>query len=109
MASKPGLAVIAAALIGTFGMINSPAVNAQTKDDAAAEEPAKKGKQTAGKITDRSHPDYVRCRSEPVIGSLVRKKKICMTNSEWEQYARAGNADSRTMMDDMMKGGMRQD
>jgi len=29
-----------------------------------------------------------------------------MTNKEWEQYARAGNADSRSMLDDLSKGGM---
>ncbi len=105
MSYKPGMAVIAAALICTFGTINSPAASSQTKDDYAAAKQSKEDKQ-APKITDRSDPDYVRCRSEPVIGSLVRKRKICMTNSEWEQYARSGNADSRSMLDDIGKGGM---
>ncbi len=108
MAYQPGMAVLTAALI-TFGLANIPAATAQVKDDGAAEVPAKKDKRMAGKITDRSHPDYIRCRSEPVIGSLVRKKKICMTNSEWKEYARAGNEGSRSLLDDIMKGGMRQD
>jgi len=104
MSYKSGMAALAAALVCTLATI-SPAAIAQTKNGEAASEQSKKDKQ-APKITDRSHPDYVRCRSEPVIGSLVRKRKICMTNKEWEQYARAGNADSRSMLDDLSKGGM---
>ena len=44
------------------------------------------------KIKDRRHPDYVRCRKEPVIGSLVQKRKICMTNAQWKKYYSEGNA-----------------
>lgn len=58
-------------------------------------------------VTDRSHPDYLRCRSEPVIGSRARMRKICMTNREWEAYARTGNSDARAMVEDISKGGMR--
>ncbi len=105
MAYKSRMAVITAALICSLGMISSPAAVAQTNNGKAAAEKSQEDKGPP-KITDRSHPDYVRCRSEPVIGSLVRKRKICMTNSEWEQYARAGNADSRSMLDDIGKGGM---
>jgi hypothetical protein len=36
------------------------------------------------KITDRSHPDYVRCKSAAVIGSRARRKRTCMSNREWE-------------------------
>ncbi len=43
------------------------------------------------KITDKNHPDYVRCRTEPVIGSLARKRRVCMTNEQWEEAARVGN------------------
>jgi len=105
MSYKPGMAVIAAALVFTLG-INSPAAISKTKDGEAEEKNSEED-QRGPKITDRSHPDYVRCRSEPVIGSLVRKRKICMTNSEWEQYARSGNADSRRFLDDIAKGGIR--
>ncbi len=54
------------------------------------------------KITDRNHPDYVRCRSEPIIGSLARKKRVCMTNKEWAKVARQGNEQSRRMVEDSM-------
>jgi len=102
---KPGIAVIAAALICTLGTIKSPEAISQTKNDEVSKTSSKEASGPP-KIRDRSHPDYVRCRSEPIIGSLVRKRKICMTNSEWEQYARAGNADTRSMLDDISKGGM---
>ena len=103
---KPGMAVIAAALICTLGTIKSPEAISQTKNDEVSKTSSKEASGPP-KIRDRSHPDYVRCRSEPIIGSLVRKRKICMTNSEWEQYARAGNAGARALLDDISKGGMR--
>ncbi|GAB5487816.1 MAG: hypothetical protein Pars2KO_13860 [Parasphingorhabdus sp.] len=56
------------------------------------------------KITDRSHPDYVRCRNRPTMGSLARKQRICMTNREWVVHNRKGNAQSREFVDDMQSG-----
>lgn len=67
----------------------------------AAAQPAK-----AEKITDRNHPDYLRCRREPVIGSRAKKRKICMTNREWEKVARAGNRGARTIVADAQPGFM---
>ncbi len=52
------------------------------------------------KITDRKHPDYVRCRSEPIIGTLARKKRVCMTNREWAAHNREGSKRSREFVDD---------
>lgn len=59
------------------------------------------------KITDRSHPDYKRCRREPIIGSLARMRTVCMTNREWEKFAQRGNAGARSLLDDISKGGLR--
>ncbi len=56
------------------------------------------------KITDRSHPDYVRCRTESIIGSLARKRRVCMTNKEWAKVARQGNRDSRQFVEDGQAG-----
>ena len=42
-------------------------------------------------ITDKSHPDYVKCRTESVIGSRARKRRVCMTNAQWKQAERQGN------------------
>lgn len=52
------------------------------------------------KITDKNHPDYVRCRSESVIGSRAKKRRVCLTNAEWERVARDGNATANRIVDD---------
>ena len=56
------------------------------------------------KITDRNDPNYVRCRSEAIIGSLARKRRICMTNAEWVEYTRTGSRDSKQFVEDMQTG-----
>lgn len=55
-------------------------------------------------ITDRNHPDYVRCRREPVIGSLAKFTRRCFTNREWEEIARVGNSGSRSIVDSARSG-----
>ncbi len=42
-------------------------------------------------ITDRRHPAYVRCRIEPVAGSIMKKRRICMSNRDWKIAIRRGN------------------
>ena len=58
----------------------------------------------AEKITDKNHPDYVRCRSESVIGSRAKKNRVCMTNRQWEEMAREGNDVSRRAVEDARSG-----
>ena len=58
------------------------------------------------KITDKSHPDYVRCKSEAVIGSRARRKRTCMTNREWDLIARRGNEASRDFVQQNQPGFM---
>lgn len=58
----------------------------------AAHDPAPKSK------ADAKDPNAKRCRSAPVTGSLVRGKKVCRTNAEWEQLAETGNRDAQDMM-----------
>lgn len=68
-------------------------------ETATVEDVTKKDKKPK-KITDRKHPEYVRCRSEPIIGSLSRKKRVCMTNREWAAHNREGSKRSREFVDD---------
>jgi hypothetical protein len=63
--------------------------------------------------------DYIRCRRMEVPGSLVKKLRVCKTNTEWRQYSDKGNQDARDSMawiergfsnssepkDDILKGG----
>lgn len=60
----------------------------------------------AEKITDRDHPDYVKCRSEPIIGTRARKKRVCMTNRQWAEAAADGNEVARRIATDAAAGGM---
>jgi hypothetical protein len=56
------------------------------------------------KITDKTHPDYVRCKSEAMIGSRAKRKRTCMTNKEWELTARRGNEATRDFVQDNQPG-----
>ena len=56
------------------------------------------------RITDRRDPEYVRCRLEPVAGSILKKRKICMTNREWTLAIRKGNQYAREFVDDNQPG-----
>lgn len=47
------------------------------------------------KITDRNDPEYVRCKSEAVLGSRAKRTRTCMTNREWAIVARQGNEATR--------------
>ncbi len=59
-------------------------------------------------ITDRRDPEYVRCRLEPVAGSILKKRKICMTNHQWTLAIRKGNQYAREFVDDNQPGFMLQ-
>lgn len=61
---------------------------------------------TPKKITDRRHPDYVRCRSEPIIGALARKRRVCMTNAEWAAAIKASSRNAKEFVDDQQPGFM---
>ena len=52
---------------------------------------------------DFAHPYYIRCRKDPVVGSLVRKLRVCRTNEEWKRFAATGNDSGREILDDMTK------
>lgn len=52
------------------------------------------------RIADSRDPEYVRCRLEPVVGSNLKKRKICMTNHEWTMAIRLGNQYAREFVDD---------
>ena len=54
----------------------------------------------AEEITDRKHPDFIRCRTESVIGSRAKKRKVCLTNRQWEEFARRGNEVARRTVED---------
>lgn len=82
---------LAACLLATF-----PASAQDTQAEPERDE--------KGRITDKKHPDYIRCRSEPVIGSHVKKRRVCLTNAEWARVAREGNGVAKKLVEDMASG-----
>lgn len=72
----------------------SPSAVADTAEPAQLASPASAEGEKAD-ITDKAHPDYVRCKSESVIGSRAKRKRTCMTNREWALVERRGNEASR--------------
>lgn len=58
---------------------------------SAGDETPEPARDAQGKILDRSHPDYVKCRTESVVGSRAKKRRVCLSNREWAQVARQGN------------------
>ncbi len=78
---------------------SAPAEQATTATSEASVKVA-----SAAEITDKNHPDYVRCRSDKVIGSLAKRKKTCMTNREWEAAARTGNRGARDIVESQQVG-----
>jgi len=41
--------------------------------------------------------DRLICRRETPIGSLIARRKMCMTAAEWDKLARDGNEEARKM------------
>ncbi len=87
---------ISVVLVVGVSLISAPPALATSENVPAVEKPKK--------ITDRKHPDYVRCRSEPVIGSRVKKRRVCMSNSQWKEYARKGSKESRDFVESTEPG-----
>jgi hypothetical protein len=50
---------------------------------------------------DLAHPYYIRCRKDPVVGSLVRKLRVCRTNEQWKQFSAQGENNGRDILDEM--------
>lgn len=50
---------------------------------------------------DAKHPYYIRCRKDPVVGSLARKLRVCRTNEQWKQFAAQGENNGREILDEM--------
>ena len=86
------LSALSSLLVVATPVQGTAADEAQATTQQAAPKPEK--------ITDRNHPDYVRCRREAVIGSRARFTKRCFTNREWEQISARGNEASRQIVAD---------
>lgn len=91
--------ILKAATAGIFTVALTVSPASANAAEASLETQTTTEQKKPKKIKDRRHPDYVRCRSEPIIGSLARKKRVCMTNKEWAEFTRQGNKTSREMIE----------
>lgn len=41
------------------------------------------------------HPDFIKCRKIDMIGSLVKKARVCRTNEQWAASWQKGNQNVR--------------
>jgi len=74
--------------------MSAPSQTDTSDTQSAAAEPAATQEASAAKpeeITDRNHPDYVRCRREPVIGSRARFTKRPLQQAELTGFSLLAN------------------
>jgi hypothetical protein len=100
--SKIGHLAIASTLLAAS--ISAPAI-ADTDDKLPPDRAP--SLMTSAEIRDynqglaETHPYYIKCRKDPVIGSLVRKLRVCRTNYEWKRFAEQGNDSGREILGDV--------
>lgn len=70
----------------------------------AQDETAEPERDASGKITDKDHPEYIRCRTESVIGSRAKKRKVCLTNRQWAEVGRDGSSLANRMVEEARAG-----
>ena len=54
---------------------------------------------------DASHPYYIKCRKTEVMGSLVKKLRVCRTNEQWKEASAKGNDATRESLESMGRTG----
>ena len=84
-----------------LGVLYCAAIIVSPAPLSAGDEGAEPARDEQGKITDKRHPDYVKCRTESVAGSRAKKRRICLTNEQWAEVARQG----RSMATAIVEGG----
>ncbi len=52
---------------------------------------------------EQSHPYYIKCRKTDVVGSLVKKLRVCRTNDQWKAASATGNQNARDTLEAMTK------
>jgi hypothetical protein len=54
---------------------------------------------------ETSDPYYIKCRKTEVMGSLVKKQRICRTNEQWKEATALGNEGTRDMVEGFARSG----
>ncbi len=56
---------------------------------------------------DRRDPQYIRCRKSLQTGSLVRTRRVCHTNEQWQEVFESGNDNARDELERLAPQGTR--
>lgn len=54
-------------------------------------------------LVSSNHPDFIRCRKLDVVGSLVKKTRVCRTNEQWRIASDVGNQNARDTQEAMTR------
>ena len=52
---------------------------------------------------DASHPYYIKCRKTEIMGSLVKKLRVCRTNEQWKEASHKGNENAADTLEAMRR------
>ena len=89
----------------SLGLMMAPLSAATATDRSPPDRPASSMTPTEirafNKGLESSHPYYIKCRKTDVIGSLVKKLRVCRTNKEWAAAASTGNQNARDTVEAM--------
>jgi hypothetical protein len=54
---------------------------------------------------DPADPNYIKCRKSEVMGSLVKKQRVCRTIAQWKETSALGNEGTREMVEGFARSG----
>ena len=54
---------------------------------------------------EATDPNYIKCRKSEVMGSLVKKQRVCRTNEQWKEATARGNEQTRDMVEGFARSG----
>ena len=98
-----GFAIASAVLILSGPSSAAPATDKKLPPDRAPSLMTPTEIRDYNKGLDLAHPYYIRCRKDPVVGSLARKLRVCRTNEEWKRFREMGNDTGRDILDDVTR------
>lgn len=91
----------------SLGLMIAPLSAAAATDRSPPDRPASTMTPTEIKAFNEglqsSHPYYIKCRKTDVIGSLVKKLRVCRTNQEWAVASDKGNQNARDTVEAMAR------
>lgn len=84
--------ILAALMLGGASLSVQPVAAEDTQAENGEEA-------SASGLRRMPDPDTIRCRRRPVIGSLYRRVRVCLTNRQWRELFRNGNRDANLVID----------